>query len=535
MYKLLVVDDEEIIRKGIISRILHYMPDFAQMWEASDGVEALVVIKEQQPDIVITDIKMPHMDGLQLIRQVREAGSTAKFIIISGYAEFEYAEQAINMGVNGYILKPVIDRELVKSLNNVMGDLDKEKNSKDIKNRTEILEKQYKLIENEKNINQLLNMAKADIVKGQEKEIPIPALLPETCEGTQFMLAILNIDGSSYSDSSFQYRDIELIKDSMANILNELECQCQRLIVNNYRDKNQVFVLLMNVDRTFLKACMDKYISVVFSSLAKFLGISVTIGISMPEDSISSELYRQARTAFEQRIVFGGNHVYKYENLPIYKDFNIPNNEIRLLQNCIERMDVGNIETILREIFSEKNFKGAAAVNIRLVWMEIVNMLLKVCAKMKDDVDNIHNFYLLGEEVLEKFNSLDEIVSYLYTTIIDTLKLEKAVDMNCSNKIKLVTQYIGQHYGEDININELSYLYAMNPNYFSTVFKKETGKTVVNYITEVRISNACRLLTETKASIADISQSVGYQDTQYFFRVFKKTTGKTPLEFRRSE
>ena len=527
MYKLLVVDDEELIRKGIISRIQHHLPDFAQMWEACDGMEALTVIKEHHPEIIITDIKMPHMDGLQLIRQVREAGNNVKFIIISGYAEFEYAEQAINMGVNGYILKPVIDRELIKALNNVTNDLDKEKNSNDIKNRTEILEKQYKLIENEKNINQLLNMAKADIIKGQEEEIP--ALLSETLEGIQVMLSILNIDGSSYSDSAFQYRDIDLIKESMANILNELECQCQRIIVNNYRDKNQVLVLLMNKDKTFLKACMDKYIAVAFSSLAKYLGISVTIGISTPEDNISSELYRQARTAFEQRIIFGGNHVYKYENLPIYKDFNIPNNEIRLLQNCIERMDVGNIETILREIFSEKNFTGVAGVNIRLVWMEIVNMLFKVCGKMKNDFDNIYNFNLLGEEVLEKFNSLDEIVSYLYTTIIDTLKLEKVVDMNCSNKIKLVTQYIDRHYGEDININELSYLYAMNPNYFSTVFKKETGKTVVNYITEVRILKACKLLAETKGSIADISQSVGYQDTQYFFRVFKKTTGKNAV------
>jgi YesN/AraC family two-component response regulator len=137
--------------------------------------------------------------------------------------------------------------------------------------------------------------------------------------------------------------------------------------------------------------------------------------------------------------------------------------------------------------------------------------------------------------MLDKVDSLEEMRRYLYTTIIDMVKAEAIMDMDTKCIVEKTKQYIEKHYDEEFVVKELALKFAVNPCYFSTIFKKETGKTVMQYITNIRVQNACDLLIETQASIADISQSVGYQDAQYFYRVFKKHTGKTPLAYRNQE
>ena len=250
-------------------------------------------------------------------------------------------------------------------------------------------------------------------------------------------------------------------------------------------------------------------------------------------ERLSNDLYLQAKEAFDMRIIHKNGNVYRYDSLPITREYKLPSKEIRLLQKCIERKDYSNIEIVLKDIFSEKNLKGTSAEFIRIIWIEIINMLFRVCGDVKADKGNVLEPSLLSEKIVDRFESLDQIVSYLYTTVIGALRAGYDVDMSCNNKIKLAVHYIDQHYQEDISLNDLAYRFAMNPSYFSTVFKKVVGKNVTSYIADLRIEAACRLLKETQKSIVDISRSIGYEDIQYFYRVFKNKTGMTPMEFRK--
>jgi len=531
MYRILVVEDEALIRKGIVAKIKHNKFDFERIEEASDGREALAIMEKDHPDIVITDVKMPHIDGIELIRKAKELYQDMKFIIISGYAEFEYAEQALNMGVCGYILKPVTDRDLVDSLTRVIKDLDNSHKIKEIYSKKEMLEKHYDDLMLEKNLNQVLHAVKkenGEYIPGYDEDI-----FGETEKERYFLLAIFNIDGKTYYESSFKYQDLELIKFSMRNIMNEVECDCKKHIINNYQDNNQLLLIIMHKQKERLKLTAEKYIAKVFRYVVDLLGISVTVGVSGIAERLSNDLYLQAKEAFDMRIIHKNGNVYRYDSLPITREYKLPSKEIRLLQKCIERKDYSNIEIVLKDIFSEKNLKGTSAEFIRIIWIEIINMLFRVCGDVKADKGNVLEPSLLSEKIVDRFESLDQIVSYLYTTVIGALRAGYDVDMSCNNKIKLAVHYIDQHYQEDISLNDLAYRFAMNPSYFSTVFKKVVGKNVTSYIADLRIEAACRLLKETQKSIVDISRSIGYEDIQYFYRVFKNKTGMTPMEFRK--
>jgi len=532
MYRLLIAEDEYLIRKGIISKLNYNKLEFAEVLEAEDGKQAFDIIMEKKPDIVITDIRMPYLDGLQLIKKVKEIDSSIKFIIVSGYAEFEYAEQALNMGVSGYILKPIIDQDLISTIKKVIENIEYEIKAKEASYRKEILEKYFEDITLEKKLNQAVHSTRPD-----KKDMDYLGLLRELQmdESYRYVLGLINIDGKTYYQSQFSYQDVELIKFSIKNIISDIEAEGVKIAFNSYKDKNQVLVILCSNNINYLKINSVSFFVKVYNSIVKCLGISVTIGISKLGETIGYELFRQAKEAFDQRLVYGEGKLYSYDSIASSMNITIPQEEISLLRKYVERCDIENIEIVLKDIFNEKNMENMASVYIRVIWAEIVNMLIKIANESKPDLERSIDPDIFNGEILNRFNNVDEIISYIYTSIIDFLKLDKAADMKSRNKIKMAIQYIEQHYNEEITVNDIAYKYAMTPNYFSTVFKKETGMTVVNYITEVRIKNACKLLKETKASIVDISHEVGYQDAQYFFRVFKKATGKTPLEYRKSK
>lgn len=530
MYRILIVDDEELIRKGIAAKIKYNNFDICEVYEAGDGREALQIIAAKQPHIIITDIRMPHMDGIELIRQTKEVYPDIKFIIISGYAEFSYAEQALNMGVSGYILKPIGNDDFVKSMTRVLNDLDNEKKIKEVNNDKEMLKEYYDNLSLEQKLNQIFHSVKKENnIKNTIENVE----LNNIDVNSKYALSIVNIDGSSYYQSDFKYQDLELLKFGLTNIFSEIDTECTKFIINNMKDKNQILILFAHPVKNILKINSDRFLIEAYNKATKYLNISMTCGLSGIEDILDSELYRQAKEAFDLRIIYGSNRIYKYESTMFNSNFVVPQNEIKLLQKCIERYDIGNIEIILNDIFSDKNFKGMSGAYVRFIWLEITNMLIKVCSELNLEIGNTLGSILLSEEVLDRFDSISEIISYLYTTIVDIFNLENVVDMNSKNKIKMAVQYIEQHYQEEISVNDLAYKFAINPNYFSTIFKKEKGHTVINYLTDVRISNACRLLTETQASVVDIAKSVGYEDPQYFYRVFRKIIGKTPLEYRK--
>ncbi|NSW89821.1 MAG: response regulator [Firmicutes bacterium] len=526
MYKILIVDDEKLIRRGIIAKLVHNKIEFSWIGEASDGKEAWAMIESERPHIVITDVRMPVMDGIQLIKNCREKYPQMKFIVISGYAEFEYAEQALNMGASGYILKPIDDKKLAQIMRRVTEEISNYRKAE--KNAREVLlfEKERESVRQEQILNQIFFSSQT-----LEEEILLQQInLPNVDQNTSYILALLHVDSSSFYQSSFKVGDLELIKFSIKNILNEIDFDCGKIFVDNLKDVNQLFLLFYDSDENKLKRSCKKFIINAFSFIQKYLNISITIAVSGVEGKLSNKIYKQASIAFDRRLIQGGNQIFFYEEINGYSQFSISKHKFKLLERCMEIYDLNGIQNVLNDIFSSKEAVDIPGIYIRLAYSEVISSLLKVCNRF--DIKGLTDSEFLSGRVIDSFENSRQIVDYLYSKIVDTLKDKKLVRADCKKIIEDIEAFIQKNFASKITVAELAKKYAINPDYLSFLFKQETGENITKYLMEIRIERACKLLKETELTISDISYSVGYQDQQYFNRIFKKVIGMTPGEYR---
>lgn len=522
--RILIADDEELIRQGIKARLEYLYPRPMELYEAEDATKALEILKDQEVDIVITDIKMGDMDGLTLIREIKQLYPSIQFIILSGYAEFEYAEQAIHLGVKAYLLKPISNDSLKKAIDDVVARIEENENL-----RRALREGERSMAENkdylmEQEINtQLQNVEKSE--KTDSNHIAV--------KNRWLMLSIINIDAESYEQSCFKYKDIDLVKFSIKNVFLELESSCDKIIVSNLSNMNQLYSIISLQNPAQLRVEAEKLYSKLQNILWRKMKILLTFGISSVTEQITTICNKEAQEALLQRLIHGKSNLFFYDDIKILSAEQFPISELHMLYQYIERHDAGNIEFLINEIFSDENIKKYNAAYIRIIWARIINMLLNVANQtFTSDPKNMEKL-ILNFEIFASFKSMEELRSYLYMLILDGIHMNVDLDMNAKNKIKMGIKYIQDNYNKDIAINELAEMFAISPNYFSTIFKKETGMTTVNYIKEIRLKKACEYLINSGKSIVEISKEVGYEDSQYFFRVFKKSTGVTPLEFRR--
>lgn len=521
MYKILICDDEKWIRKGILAKIQYHKLNFDSIMEAADGIEALEIIKKYMPDIVITDVRMPNLNGINLIEKSKELYPYIKFIVVSGYAEFEYVQKAINMGGKGYILKPISDENLVCTLNKVIDELNFERQAERIKSEEEELRqisREYKL---ETALNEILCSSVCAV-----SDVNINKVFKNSVQESKYILGIINIQYDGISN----VEDFKIAKQNVKNILKKIGDKDNSLVVNNLEDVYQIIIILWGSDAERLKRSCEEYIINASAMTEELHNIQLTGAISNPDNMVSALLYKQARRAFDFRLVKGSSvKLYRYWDICSNNDgrFDYPDHKLKALSKCIDDGDLKNARIILKDIFSEKYF-----IHIYSLAYECVNMVVKTCNKKKIDTSILIPYELLTGNKIRNCSSINEIIEELYDII------RKAVDGNSENTystknlVNIAQKYIEGHYSEELTVNALAHRFSINPNYFSNLFSKETGYTITKYITKVRIEKACQLLGETSITISDISANVGYQDPQYFYRVFKKEMNMTPADYR---
>ena len=526
--RVLIVDDEDLIRQGMIARLQYLNLKPVQLYEAESGLAAIEILKSQPVDIVITDIRMADMDGLTLIRRVKSFLPDIHFIIISGYAEFEYAEQAIRLGVTAYLLKPISNEALKKAVEEVAERIDEKKKEK------QMIQKGIRSMEEnrtylfEKTVNDLLLNQEA-IGAGTSLETAVFQKFPLL--NRYVMVMIIHIDGDSYDHNYFECKDIDLIQFSIKNVFMEVSSPCGKLIVSNLGNSNQLYGLTSHENKNQLRLETERLLTIFSNVMRKKLRISLTVGVSTALMETVKNGVEEARESLTQRVIHGNSNLYFYDDIRVLSADQFPVSELNMLRRYIERHDPEHIEVMIQDIFSDENIKKYNTSYVRILWTRITNMILSLSATM--DPDKIEKL-VMKPELFASFHSLEDLRRHLYLLIMDCMNADADPDGNAKNKVKLSIKYIRDNYNRDISVNELAEKYSLSPNYYSTIFKRETGQTTVNYIKELRLNKACDYLVNTGKSIADISKEVGYEDSQYFFRVFKKTTGLTPLEYRKA-
>ena len=532
-HNILIVDDEQLIRQGLRARIEYLGIDVDEIFEAENGLMALRLQEEHPIDVVITDIRMPDMDGLELIQEMQKKNNQIKFVVLSGYAEFSYAETAIRLGVKAYLLKPVSNDDLTAAFDKAYKEMEQTASVRQEVQMKKRMDREKQVYQQEKALNALFSSQEAGAVTREQ--------LCKLCGYDEKMwaggaesvlyLAILHINKESFEHQRFRPVDHELVRFMIRNIFEEIQAPCEKLLVNSLSDTRQMYGIFIGDDKKKLRMEVERIYLRMRSVLEKKMGIYLTIGVSRCRSQLEGKETSEARQALKQRIIYGKANIYFYEDIRILGEQEFPVSQLHLLEQYIEHNEIFKVKNLVQEIFSEELVKKYGSAYLRIMWIRILNLLLHHYERRGRNAAEIEKM-LQNYNLLDRIQSLQEIRQKIIEMVMECVSTESVADANARSKIQMAIGYIQEHFAENLTVNVLAEHYGMSPNYFSSMFKKEMSRSAVNYITELRINQARELLYHSELSVVDISKKVGYEDSQYFFRVFKKYLGMTPLQYR---
>lgn len=535
MIKVFLVEDEIVMREGIKNNVDWEREGFEFAGEASDGELAYPLIQKTRPDILITDIKMPFMDGLELSRLVKQEMPDIKILILSGYDEFEYAKEAINIGITDYLVKPIAGAKLLEAVKKVGKIIEEERQQKLF---LQTFEKER--LENTQLIRQKLFRS---LASGQK---PVSEILKEGKKAgfdlvaDQYNIVLLQIfaDGKAEGYSEAQNaaeQDIESMTEKMPEVLMvELGLEGWAFIIKETSEEKKLEETL----KDFLERLQD--------IIASYEGVEYFAGVGKAVARLSelNRCFEEANKAFSYRYL-------KKRNQVIYSGAEMDepsvDEELKLSSLNLEKLDRKSIDQFLKtglksEVvhFIDEYFASLGERNVQsLMFRQYVTMdmyfatvavLEQLGYESRELVERCGDF----ETMAAVFSTVEQTKGYLQNIFETAIELrEKVSQKKYSSLLKDARAYIEQNYdNEDISLNTVAASVNLSPNHFSTIFSQETGRTFIEFLTYVRMEKAKELLRTTSMRTAEIAFAVGYKDPHYFSYLFKKTQECTPREFR---
>lgn len=533
MLKVLIVDDE--IK---VCRLIQCLVD----WEAlgleligfaQDGLTALDYVKQYSPDIVITDIRMPNYDGLDLIKNSLEINKNIHFIIISGYSQFDYAQKAIKFGVDDYLLKPVKKKELLQTLQKL---ITKHQALKDNLSEKEEIKKQLTFTEKKLKRNFLSELLEKSTITADSSN-PDEINKHYHCNfvrGNIQLLLIQPVIKGSNTDSRVYEFVLSKIRDTVAEDLS-LFSEVISIVRSDY-----VYCLINGTNEEFsrLRKQLKKFRTAILELKDVIGDFRLFIALSSEKSDLSgiNDCKREVRIANLNKLISGAD-LLEYTNI---KPAAVRSEQI--VDGKFRKEFLFNIETlnhIQQKILFDKLKSDIKSVS-NLTGQLVFDVYKELIDLFKFSI-RTYGIIIKNENLLETlmydffmYCSVDEVFDNLLQRIdesLDTWTAEKKLEN--SKPIRLAKQFINENYNQALTLEIIGDKIGFNPTYFSSVFKKETGMNFVDYITEIRVQNAKQILVDTDKSIIDISTQVGFNDIKYFTKKFKKSTGLSPTEYRK--
>lgn len=534
MIKVVIADDEVKVCQLICNLIDWQSVDMEIVGIAYNGVEALELVEDLQPDLVITDIRMPGCDGLEMIRRGKQIKEDIDFIIISGYSHFEYAQSAIKYGVSDYLLKPINKRELLDTLDKIR---------QEHRQKAKQLSSEEQLrIQLQSDIDKLRSGFFTEILlrKGVKKgNICIDKLNKDyhfKFAPGYFQVFIVKVD-CEYKD--IYESGIKKLEEKIAKILREFlkqECFDIEICFQNSR----VYCVLnyginnKKIIRKKLKACLDEIL--VQKNIFDRTEFTIGLGIAVEDIKQLRDSLKTAEWATDQRLIEGTGKLL--ESGAIYKSGNgdvLMANLTKNMEKALEVLNLKNviaaIDSLKEQLINQPNISGQEIFHLVMDACNIYRILLRKHQLNIDDAERFYDTFSLNADLC---SSASELFEYLSKVIGESMDIiiedKKQADIK---PICIAKQYIQQNYMKPITLKDVSSFVGFNDSYFSSLFKKESGKNFLEYLSEVRMDKAKELLKETDLCIANICEMVGYTDLKYFRKSFKKYTGLRPNEYRK--
>ncbi|WP_256759756.1 response regulator [Cohnella sp. WQ 127256] len=505
MLKVIVADDEEQIRLGIAEGIPWEDIGLTLVGTAENGRDALELVMKQLPEIVLFDINMPFMSGLEFAAEAKKALPHSQFIVLSGYDDFEYAQEAINLGVSDYLLKPISPTDLVEALEKA----------------------KHKLLDRQ-NQERFL-----DKLKHQMKQA-IPLL-------RENLVSDIMHHRTTYNSILHQLEHLELYfpSDKFAVLLIEPMSFLGKLN-SPEADRQLTLFAVRNICDEAINETVSAYSVIGNTGLVEIL-------ISFPSDTtdlhpllnlVSERIQHVIQTHLRISVIIGTGHIY----------------------SGLEQVQYSYREALLAFRFrapllpgypldKEMELLGAVKNGSRLA----LSILDEMIEEMKQNTDETkheeivrvieHQVYISLTKLLsshgftgERLSSLNLETAPVHELVNRSLQLiTEAQGVSYRKEIEAVKTYIVVHYADDVALKDIAESVYMNMNYLCTLFKAEVGETIIQYLTRYRMERAREQLLGTSLRIFEIAEKVGYSNTNYFSSAYKKFYGLSPNEFRESK
>ena len=544
MLKIFLAEDEVVVRETIKRMIPWEELGFELVGEAADGEMALPLLIRQRPDLLITDIKMPFMDGLTLARLAKKEIPGLKVVILSGYDDFNYAKQAIGIGVEDYLLKPITKNALIERLSEIRSRYEHEKTQKEYYEKFQREMQAYEKNSSRDFFEALVggSMDMMEVYKRAEK-----LGLDIVAEAYNVLIFTMNCDedfsGQRDEYSSWEAESLELLENFFAG---HSSAMLFRSNIFSYG------VLLKGQRETIeenTRACVDE-IRKILSRQDGRREWFLAVGQSVERLSQIQKSYHTASRAFSQRYLYDENILY-YDEMETMEH---PGGQAETEDNAyLQKVDVNALNpAILQKFLSNglqeetENFVKDYFYAIGQEPMEslvfrnyvILNVRFSVISFIKGlgcDTNEMESADT--EEVLaESGKNMESAIAYAKKMISQAIEIR---DQNSGNKnrsiLKTAVDFIDSHYmDEEISLNTVANVANVSSNHFSALFSQNMGQTFIEYLTSLRMNKAKELLRCTGMRSSEIAGEIGYKDAHYFSYLFKKTQGMTPSDYRKA-
>jgi len=523
VYKLVIVEDERDVRNRLATMVMKSGCNFEIAAEYETGIDAYDGIISDNPDLILTDIKIPYINGIDLSKKVREIYPSVRIIIITGYNEFDYAKEAANLWVSGFVSKPITLDNIRELLKKVEASLDEEYLTGSNLDRLSAFYRESLPIIRENDLYHLSNMS----------EVP-PAFETRLVAGgvsldyPYFAMGIFDFDELPDGDAE-RY---DLVFSSIRKTAGEaIEDLCDYDLFS----RNEKLCLLLKFHAQPDVNELERRIERIIHRTGRFSETPVSAGVSrvFHNDRNFSAMAGEATRAIEYRSVMGGQKVFLFENsrspaikLPIEDDV------IRGLGNLLHTRTG---EDCIRRIDLIRSSVNDSRESLYYAATGILNVLLRGC----DDLEGLYARRGGPDIIYRKMFEIktdDEIFDYLtqLAKLICSLNDNVIVD-NLDRSLRLVTSYMETHYCDpDISFEALAGEVNFSVSYISALLKKRRGTSFIKMLTELRMEKAKELLSDPSLKIIDIAEQLGYNDSYYFSHCFKKYVGMPPKEYRKT-
>ena len=533
MIKVLIADDELRICELIFRLIDWESLGMSVIAVAHDGRETIKIIKNEMPDIVITDIRMPGYNGVDVIRIGKEYNSDIQFIIISGYSQFDYAQNAIHYGVSDYLLKPVKAEELTKALLRIKSRIDKNNQMYRQVKKAWTLEQQNRRLYREQLIMEIAHGKGFDVLtkdmntlNEQYKYEFIPGF---------FTIVIVKADGLNFeekTESSFLY---EKIQQSLSCAFAPVMQEMQGTMLDN-----GTYIFLFNYENEYaeIESQIHRLLNQMLLQKDVFKKLHLTIGLGKRVNCLAEvgKSYETAYLAIKDRILVGTDRIIEGKEKIVvqdYKDYFL--HTVRELENVVENLDYKRISDIIQEwgtaLSKDKEINGyqieqsaKALVNSYLLSMQKNNYT-------RDEDDNLLKDFMKSIENCISLGEIQELLSGTLEQSLSEYRHKRA--LSGSKPIRDAKEYIRNNLAGNLTIQEVSEYVGYSSAHFSVRFKQECGITFSDYVMESRIEKSKELLKNTRETIESIAAAVGYSDVKSFTKNFKKYTEVKPSQYRK--